>query len=280
VGEVARSNPRRRRLGARLRTLRERAGLTIEEAAPKLDFSPSKLSRIENGEQKIDVHWVRSMLDLYDACEDWALLLDQARRANEQGWWAAYGIENRNYLGEEIDAWRVRDFELAFVPGLLQTADYARAVFQHGLAQETSKWIDKQVAARLMRQRRLSDEEDPLELHAIIDETVVHRPVGGVDVLRSQLRHIAEANDLPTVTVQVLPMSIGAHAGMDGAFTILSFPDKGDPDVAFVDHVAGALHMRQESEVRACSLTFDRLRSKALSPSASIALIRRVANEL
>jgi transcriptional regulator with XRE-family HTH domain len=279
MSEIARSNPRRRRLGARLRTLRERAGLTIERAAAKLDFSPSKLSRIENGEQKIDVHWVRSMLDLYDAAEDWSALIDQARRAEERGWWTEYGINNKGYLAEEADAYRVRNFELVYVPGLLQTEGYARAVLQSGLAERTSQWIEKEVAARMRRQRRLRDADDPVELHAIIDETVLRRPVGGPDVLRAQLQHILAAVDLPTVTVQVLPLAVGAHVGMDSGFALLSFPEPEDPDVAYLAHVAGAVHTQQESEVRRCTLVFDRLRSAALGPDDSVAFLRRVVDE-
>ncbi len=129
----------------------------------------------------------------------------------------------------------------------------------------------------MIRQRRLTSVEDPLELVAIVDEQVLHRPIGGRDVLRAQLDHLAEAAELDSVTLQVLPAAAGAHPAVASGFIVLSFGDLGEPDMAYVEHALGALFLEKEAEVARARVAFDRLRSVALSPADSSALIRRVA---
>src|SRR5215468_6081179 len=131
VGVRANGTLRQRQLGRELRRLREDAGLTLEEAAPNLDWSTSKLSRIETGQQSVDVHGVRSMLDLYDVGgERWTEIIELTREARQKSWWHAYGISGQGYLGLETDATVVREYQLAYVPGLLQTEDYMRTLFR------------------------------------------------------------------------------------------------------------------------------------------------------
>jgi transcriptional regulator with XRE-family HTH domain len=163
---------RRRVLAKQLRQLREGAGLTLEQAAPKLNFSVSRLSRIENAQILIDVHWVRGMLDLYDVGGDrWTELVELAREANQPGWWRAYGLGKHTwYIGYETEASRVQVFTLGYVPGLLQTADYARALMVAVPVQRTEEQLDNEVAARVYRQQRLISAENPLELVTVIDE--------------------------------------------------------------------------------------------------------------
>ncbi len=273
---------RRRILGRRLRELREEAGMTLEAAAPALDWSMSTLSRIETAKQTVDVHGVRSMLDLYDIGGDrWDELVALAREARQKGWWRAYGLGVRDsYVGFETEASLVRDFTLAYVPGLLQTAAYARALFAAGLVRRTEAEIENAVAVRMIRQERLTAAEDPLELVAILDEAVLHRPVGGPAVLRAQLDHLARAAALPSVTLQVLPTALGAHPALALAFTVLSFGDLGEPDLAYVEHTLGALYLEKEEDVARATLFFDRLRSEALGLAESAALIRRVADDM
>jgi transcriptional regulator with XRE-family HTH domain len=281
VGARYGSTVPRRQLARRLRLLREEAGLTLEEAAPALDWSTSKLSRIENAQQRVDTHGVRSMLDLYGVGgEQWGELIDLTRMAWQQGWWRAYGRgDGAGYVPLESAATLVRDFTVCYVPGLLQTADYARAIFEASLVRRTSEQLENNIAVRMIRQQRLTSLDDPLELVAIIDESVLLRPVGGRSVMAAQLDRLIEASALDTVTLQVLPMSVGAHPAMESVLTILSFGELNEPDVAYVEHPMGPVHLHREREVARATLVFDRLRSDALSPADSVALIRRVREQ-
>ncbi|MGH3613608.1 MAG: helix-turn-helix domain-containing protein [Pseudonocardia sp.] len=271
---------RRRMLGRQLRLLREDAGLTLDAAAPALDWSPSKLNRIEMGQQAADVHGVRSMLDLYDVGgERWTELVTLTRETRQKGWWQAYGVGDTSFVGFEAKASLVQEFTVDFVPGLLQTADYSRALFVASPVRRTESRLADEVTVRTIRQQRLTSAGGPLELVAITDESVLHRPVGNWDVLRAQLAHLAAAAELDSVTLQVLPTAIGAHVAMGSGFSVLSFGDLGEPDMAYVEHALGALFLEKDADVSRARLSFDRLRSDALSPAESLALIRRVAEQ-
>ncbi|WP_225978023.1 helix-turn-helix domain-containing protein [Gandjariella thermophila] len=277
---MKRSRPtfRQRQLGRELRRLREQAGLSQEKAATLLRYTDSTISRIENG-QLPPYHGLRAMLDLYGVTVDqWDWYLDLYDRAREKGWWHAYGLLDAGYVGMEDEACRVREFQLGLVPGLLQTDDYIRAVFAVSPTQWSTDAVEVGVAIRRKRQERLTA-DPPLEFHAILDETVLHRRLPDVEATRAQLRHIARAAGLPNVTVQVLPSDVGLHYGLVSSFTIVSFPDRQDRDVVYLEHVAGALHVEKESEVAKCRLDFDRLAALALSPEESVALIERVADQ-
>jgi hypothetical protein len=269
-----------RQLARTLRRLREDAGLSLEEAAPRLDWSTSKLGRIETAQQGVDVHGVRSMLDLYNVGgAQWTEIIDLTREAKQKGWWHAYGLKLAGYPALEADAAVVYEYQLGLVPGLLQTADYARALFRGSRPQRTEAELDYHVRSRLFRQRRLT--EDPLlELVAIVDETVLHRPIGGVEVMRAQLRHLASQAALPSVCFQVLPVSAGAHQGTNGSFTVLGFTDPDEPAIAYTENAVSAAHVHKEAEVRGYKLVFDQLRSEALSPRDSVALVERLAADL
>ncbi|GAA1250233.1 helix-turn-helix transcriptional regulator [Pseudonocardia aurantiaca] len=268
---------RRRQLARELRRLREAAGYSLEVAADRLEWSTSKLSRIENGLQGVDKHGVNGMLDLYDLGGDHAEYIHQLRReAMQRGWWRAFGLDDRGYVPLEAEASLAREYTLAYVPGLLQTADYARAVFATSVLARSSEKLKNELAARMYRQRRLTADEEPLELVAVLDESVLLRPVGGPDAMRAQLEHLLIAAELPTVTVHVLPFRIGAHLGMDGGFSILSFGHLGEPDLAYAEHAFGATQVEKEIEVGRATLTFDRLQSAALSPADSVKLVGEV----
>jgi transcriptional regulator with XRE-family HTH domain len=269
---------RRRVLAKQLKLLREQAGLTLEEAAPKLDFSVSRLSRIENAQVRIDVHWVRGMLDLYDVGGGrWTELVELAREANQPGWWKAYGLGDNTYIAFETEATRVHIFSLGYVTGLLQTADYSRALMLAVPVLRTPEQLYNEVAARVYRQQRLTSADNPLDLVTVIDESALHRTVGGPDVLRAQLEQLTVLAGLDTVTLQVLPASAGAHAGLASGFTILHFGDLGEPDMAYVEHSLGALSLDKAGDVARARLTFERVLSDALDPAESLALIRRLA---
>jgi transcriptional regulator with XRE-family HTH domain len=269
---------RRRVLARQLKLLREQSGLTLEQAAPKLDFSVSKLSRVENAQVMIDVHWVKSMLDIYDAGgARWNELLDLAREAQQPGWWRAFGLGNNSYIAFETEASRVQVFTLGYVPGLVQTADYARALMRAVPVRRSEEQLENEVAARMYRQQRLSSVENRLELVAVIDEGALRRPVGDTEIQRGQLRHLAALGELATVALHILPTAVGAHAALASEFNILHFGDLDEPDMAYVEHTLGALMLDKAGDVARAKLTFERLVSDALDPAESLALIRRLA---
>jgi transcriptional regulator with XRE-family HTH domain len=269
---------RRRQLARILRELRQKSGLTIEETAPKLDFSPSKLSRIENAHQAVDVHVVRTMMDIFGVGGDrWNAILDLTREANAKGWWRAYGLDDHGYVPLEAEASAVREYTVNNLPGLLQTADYARALFESSLHVGTRAVQENDVEVRMIRQKRLRDPENPLVLIAVIEESALRRVIGGPDVMCAQLAHVLEAAELDPVTIQVLPANVGAHPSVSGAFTVLSFDGLGEPDIGYVEHPMGSVHIEKAEDVARGRLVFDRLRTLALGPDESAALIERVA---
>ncbi|WP_233159515.1 DUF5753 domain-containing protein [Pseudonocardia sp. MH-G8] len=218
------------------------------------------------------------MLDVYDVGGDrWTELVDLAREAAQRGWWRAYGLGNTSYIAFETEAARVQDFTITYVPGLLQTADYARAMMRAVPVRRSAEDLDNEVAARLYRQRRLTSVEDPLELMVVVDESALLRPVGGPRVLRAQLSQIGELAALETVTLHVLPAAVGAHAALPSGFTILNYGDLGEPDMAYVEHTLGALSLDKDGDVARARLTFERVLSDALDPAESVALVRRLA---
>ena len=269
-----------RQLARALRRLREAAGLSLEEAAPQLDWSASKLSRIETAEQGVDVHGVRSMLDLYNVGgPEWGELIELTREARKKNEWLVYGISNRGYPRLEMDATVVHNYQLAYIPGLLQTEDYMRVLFRSSPQRLTDAEVDQEVKARLFRQRRLTT-EPALELVTVVDESVLCRAVGGVEVMRAQLQQILTRAALPSVCLQVLPFALGVHAGLNGSFTVLNFGDPDEPEIAYVEHTAKTLHLEKEGDVRACKLAFDQRQSQARSPHDSAAFIERLAADL
>lgn len=271
----------RRMLARQLRVLRERAGLTLEAAAPKLYWSASKLSRIENGQQAIDVHGVRSMLDLYGAIDDeWAELTALAVECRRQGWWKAYGIGDNSYIPLEAEATRLHSFTLAYVHGLLQIASYSAALFQASPLARSTSALEREVAVRMLRQQRLTAAEDDLQLVTVIAEAALHNPIGGPAVLREQLDHLVMAAELDNVSLQVLPTAVGAHPALASGFTVLNFGDIGEPDTAYVEHSLGAVQLEKEEDVALARLKFDQLRSLALDPDASQALIERATRQV
>ena len=269
---------RRRRLGRRLRALRESAGLTLDEAARALDMSRTSLFRVESAETKASVHVVRSMMDLYDRYED--DLLDAVREALKPSWFTAYGVKDMGYTDAETEASRVQDYPGMQLPGLLHTEAYIRAQFSHALRRRNAKQVDNQVAVRGIRQQRLTSEDNPLDLVAIIDEAALTREIGGPAVLRAQLNHLIMMAELPSVTLHVLPQRRCSPNALEGGFTLLGFPNPDEPDLLYHEYVTGALHIEDEEEVRAARLRFDSLRGEALNSADSVALIEQHATDL
>jgi transcriptional regulator with XRE-family HTH domain len=277
---VAHDNPilLKQELGRRLRAAREANGLSLIEAATRLEIARSTMSRIENGQAAVSVHLVRSMLDLYDVYDE--DLLDVVRRARQPGWWKAHGISNKDFIALESGANRVSCFHPDLVYGLLQTADYARAVFTAGMRRQLNEtWLDNQLDVRLIRQERLVDPDEPLKLTAVIGEFALYRQVGGAAVMRAQLRHLALATELPTVDLRILPASTLAVDAVYGPFTILDFPREHQASIVHLQSVLGNEVRDREHQVATARMKFDRIRSLALGAQESVDLIERVAAE-
>jgi hypothetical protein len=217
------------------------------------------------------------MMDVYDQRLD--DVLDLIRQARIRAWWKDYGISDKSYIAFETAARRASSFELSLVPGLLQTADFARALFEAHQPHRPSEWIAKRVAARMTRQERLTDEDHPLDLDAVVHEFAIRRVVGGPKVMRAQLRQLALITELPTVSLRILPASVVA-SGVDGGFTILDFALAGQPSVLHLGHAFGSLRQDKSEDVEPARLAFANLRSRALGPDESVELIERVADEL
>ncbi len=277
VGQLRSPTLRRVRLARRLRLMREAKGMRLDEAARLLDKTRSSLHRIETGGSRADVHFVRSAMDVYDMYDP--DLVELAREASKPGWWRRYGIDDRGFVPMETEAATEHELSLVHIPGLLQTEDYINAVFANGMNAIAGTHRGRS-EPRLYRQRRLTDEDSPIELVAIVDESALRKNIGGADVMRKQLRHMIRQAELPTVTLQVLPNSQGAHPGLEGEFILLGFPEDEDPDLLYFAYLTGAVHIEKPEEIAKAKLAFDHLRTVALSPSDSVEFVEQVEREL
>jgi len=275
---------RLRRLAAELRTLRTSSGLTRDAVVERTGINVATLYRIEHARVRPQTRTLRTLLDLYGADtqqqEDLVALLRDAR---QRGWLHAYQSElpeqYTTYIGFEGEARSVWNYESLFVPGLLQTEDYARSVIRAGLPGAHIEDIEPRVEVRMQRQDVLRN-DNPLELWGIVDEAALRRQVGGQAVMQAQLHHLLEAAELPHITFQVIPFSVGAHAGMPGSFVFMQFAEATIPDVIYLDSMAGDLFLEAEADVRRYRLAFEHLRAVAVSPDASRALITALAAQM
>jgi transcriptional regulator with XRE-family HTH domain len=273
---------RSKRLRRELHRLREERGLTIEQVAAQAgnEWNPSTLGRWENGDRRIRPADLRGLLDVYDVQDDQReALMTLAREARQRGWWQAYGdvlpSEYSSYIGLETEALSLQTYQQQLIPALVQTDDYARAVIRAGRPDDNDAQIGRRVAVRLDRQNVLAD-DPPLSLWAVTDEAAIRRVVGGPDVMRNQLNHLAEVAERPGIQLQVLPFATGAHAAMAASFVILGF-EAPDPAVVYLDTGTSALFVEEASEVDAYRLMFDHLRAAALAPGESVRLFRTTA---
>ncbi|MFJ2028396.1 helix-turn-helix domain-containing protein [Streptosporangium sp. NPDC087985] len=274
---------RRRRLASELRRIREERGLTIDQVAAQLDWHATKLSRFETGRRAVQPSDVRALLAIYEIeSGEHDALLALAREARQRGWWHAYGQAVPEwfevYVGLESEASALHLYESEFVPGLLQTEDYIRAVHRAAQIRASEEEIDQRVAVRVARQKLLAG-DGSLHLWVIVNEAAIRRPVGGIQTMRTQLEYLAESATRPNVTLQVLPFSVGAHPAMGGGFHILGFGPN-DLDVVYIEYPTGTIYLEKQPEVERYTLMFDYLRAAALPTDASRALIMRAASEL
>ncbi|MFG2077819.1 helix-turn-helix domain-containing protein [Nonomuraea maritima] len=271
-------------LGSQLRKLREARNVTREEAGHLIRGSESKISRMELGRVGFKERDVADLLTLYGVIDQQAraAVLDLVATANEPGWWHRFNdvlpTWFQAYVGLEEAAIRIRTYEVQFVPGLLQTKEYARAVVTAGGAGIGAEEIARRVDLRLERQRILDRPDGPV-FWAVIDEAALRRPIGGVEVMRAQIEHLIDLMRQERITIQVMPFSYGGHSAEGGAFSILRFPDRDLPDVVYVEQLASALYLDKREDADRYSEVMERLCAVSTTPDETIDLLRAIAYE-
>jgi hypothetical protein len=271
-------------LGGQLRRLRETRGISREVAGYEIRASESKISRMELGRVGFKERDVADLLSLYgvtDPTERDALLV-LARQANTPGWWHRFSDVLpgwfQSYLGLEAAAKLIRTYEVQFVPGLLQTRDYARAVILLGHGAAFPDEIDRRITVRLERQQMLTRNDAP-RLWAVLDEAVLRRPIGGRQVMRTQIAALIEATKLPNVTIQVIPFHAGGHAAAGGAFTMLRFPEPDLPDVVYMEQLVSALYFDKRDDVDIYAAAMERLCVEAEPPSRTAKIMEQILRD-
>ena len=276
---------RRMLVGARLRRLRTELGLTREEAAQAIRASEWKIHRLENGQVGFKDRDIIDLLALYQLTDpaEVADFLTLAREANTPGWWQHYGDVLpswfRTYVDLEQAATLIRTYEGQFVPGLLQTDDYMRAVVRGAHLEESSDEVGRRVRLRMARQILLTRDSPP-RLWAVVDEAALRRPVGGKEVMRGQLERLIEATKLPNVTLQILPFAVGAHAAMGSAFSILRFADRELPDIVYLEHLTNAVYLDRRNEVEQYLDAMELLCVDSKPPARTVELLTRILDQL
>ena len=274
---------RRMLVGAKLRRLRTEAGLTREEAAEAIRASEWKIHRLENGQVGFKERDILDLLRRYRVHDpvDVAEFVALAREANTPGWWQPYGDVLpqwfRTYVDLESAATLIRTYEGQFIPGLLQTDDYMRAVI-HDPHLESSEEVGRRVRLRMARQTLLTREHPP-RLWAVVDEAALRRPVGGREVMRGQVERLIEAAKLPNVTLQVLGFDSGAHPAMVGSFSVLRFPDQELPDVVYLEHLTSASYLNKPDEVDRYLHVMESICVRAAPPEQTVELLDQILDE-
>jgi transcriptional regulator with XRE-family HTH domain len=270
-------------LGAQLRNLREGRGISREDAGYTIRASGSKISRMELGRVSFKERDIADLLTLYgveDPAER-AALVDLAQQANSPGWWHKYGDVLPDwfqvYVGLEEAASLIRVYEVQFVPGLLQTPDYTRAVVQSGRRGEEE--IEHRVSLRQDRQRVLV-RRDPPRLWVVIDEAALRRPIGGAEVMRGQIERLIDASKEPHVTIQVLPFRLGGHAAEAGAFTLMRFPELDLPDVVYTEQLTSAVYLDKREDVERYTEVIERLSVQSEPPERTTDILNRILEEI
>ncbi|WP_433547606.1 helix-turn-helix domain-containing protein [Streptomyces sp. CA-294286] len=273
-------------LGAELRKIREELRLTADGVAEAMKWHASKVSRLESGRSGLRAHEVTTLLDLYGVHDEERRsgLETLAREGKRRVWWQPYNdvLTPRylDYISFEADSSSVRCFETTLIPGLLQTPDYARSVIRALPPESSADEVNALVEVRMARQNAALKREDPLKLWAILDESILHREVGGPAQLRKQLAHLLDMQEEPNITLQVLPFDAGSHAGMLGPFVIMQFPVQADLDVVYSEGLASSVYLERDSDRAVYGRTFDLLRAAARGVDPSRDMIARRVREL
>ncbi|HEX4102741.1 MAG: helix-turn-helix transcriptional regulator [Pseudonocardiaceae bacterium] len=270
-------------LGARLRRLREAAEISRAEAGFAIRSSESKISRLELGRVSFKPRDVTDLLAMYGVTdpEKREAFLEMVARSNEPGWWHRYtdlvADWFQDYLGLEESASRIQTWEQQFVPGLLQTEEYAKAIASHGWSPMASQSVQRQVGLRMRRQALLG-RPNPPKVWAVIDESVLRRPIGGSQVVSAQIAHLLELTKRPHVTLQVVPYQFSGYAA-EGSFTTLRFTEPELPDVVYIEHLTGALYLDKRSDTELYGRAFDRLTVDAYTPDHTRQLLLKARAE-
>jgi transcriptional regulator with XRE-family HTH domain len=281
----------RRQLGRYLRDLRQQQRLTVRSAAERLEWSEAKIWRIETGQVSLRSLDVEAMCKIYGAPPDLTpALMGLAKETKARGWWHSYGDVIPEgfdvYIGLEEAAASISWYESELVPGLLQTESYAQALIKGGNPGVDDEEIARRVRLRIQRQALLTRVTAAPKLKIVLNEAIVRRPVGGAEVMASQVRRMLDASDLPNVALRVMPFSAGLHPGvMSGPFEILSFPLNGDgsfsePPTVYVDGFTGDLYLDKPKEIERYENAFEAIWATALNDKASQDLLRKVSKEL
>lgn len=275
---------RRWQLGNELRKAREAAGVTIRAAAAEIEVQAGTLSKIEGGKQAIKGTYIKLLAPMYGLpSEERGRLLALGEEANQPGWWVSYGklVPDwfRLYLGYESDASELNAYESELVPGLLQTAGYSRAVALATKPDSTDAELDRQVDLRRERQRRITG-DDPPTVHAVLNEAVLLRKVGGVEVMKEQVEHLVALSGLPHVTLQILPFDSGAHPAMTAPFLLLGFEEEPAMNTVYLENGRGSLYLERPPDLERYRQMFTQLTEQALDPKLSAELMATVAANL
>lgn len=272
-------------LGARLRRLREGRGITLEAAGNAIRASHSKVSRLELGRTGFKRRDVADLLTLYGVSDvnEQATLLALATQANAPTWWQPYSDVVPSwfeaYLGLEQAASVIRCYEVQFVPGLLQTEDYARAVIRLDYGETDDRHIERRVELRMKRQRLLYRPVPP-HLWAVLDEAALRRPIGGPETMRGQLVHLLEMSRLRHVRIQVLPFSAGGHAAGGGPISILRFAADELPDMVYLEQLISAIYPDKPADIGHYREVMDRLAAEAQPPTETAEILREILREM
>jgi len=286
LGEPQSGAPTARRivLGAQLRRLREAADISRADAGYQIRGSDSKISRMELGRVGFKERDVIDLLHMYGVTseEERQLFIEMVRKSNERGWWHRFSGTMPNwfqdYVGLEESASLIQSHELQFVPGLMQTEDYIRAVVSHGRPELLDQEGERRVALRMQRQKILTRQGAP-RVWAVVDESVLHRPIGGPKVLRQQIEHLLELTKQPNVTLQILPYHMSGYAA-EGAFSILRFTEPTLPDIVYLEHLSGALYLDRIEELEVYGRVIDRLAVDAETPDKSRQLLSKYRQDI
>ncbi|MGP4020280.1 helix-turn-helix domain-containing protein [Saccharopolyspora sp. 5N708] len=269
------ANVRQRRVARTLRDWRRAKGATQEEVAKPLRWSVPKLSRFERADTiagPAEIIAIGTVLGVDEAERDHLVRLAVA--SVESGWWSTYGPDAvrgdfEDYLEVEAVATLLQSFEIHLVPGLLQTSDYYEAILREAVKGSRAELLNARRQLRQERQARLDVSDAPLRYHAIVHESALHLPVGGPDVMRNQLEHLLSRTELPNVTLQLLPIEVGAYPGLGCAYHLVtSGPD--NVQGVYLENLHDGLYMEEDAEIQVYTLAYERLQEKALAPEASV----------
>ena len=267
---------RRRELGIQLRALRNDKGWTVEQVAERLLVSPSKVSRLETGQRGASARDIRDLCELYGVSDEQRQrLTDLAAAGKQHTWWQARVLPYSTYVSLEADAVSISDYGLGIVPGLLQTADYARAVFRRTVPHLPPDVARQRLDGRMARQGLLRSENPPL-FQTVIDESVLRRVVGGPTVMHAQLQRLLELSELPRVIIRVLPYKAGAVAVNNNKFIILRL-EPPLPGLVFVEGLTGDLYLDRKYDIDIYTQAFDEMAELAASPDDSHDMIAAIS---